>query len=327
MQSSIPASAPLVEPAPPTPAQELWRGLKLNRGAMIGLGLLAFFTVLAVLAPVIAEHRPETVYPEALRLPPFWKEGGSFKYPLGTDDLGRDLFSRLIYGSQVSLSIGAIVVLISATFGTLLGLIAGYVGGWVDTVLMRLTDLLMALPSMLLAIVVVTLLGPGLFNAIVAVSLVSVPSFVRLVRASVLKKKKKRLQRMYKEALEERGKTKIAVLAEKQKTYVAAVRSFGASHTRVLFSNIFPNTLAPLIVQGTLGFSDGILNVAALGFLGLGAQPPTAEWGTMLADARPFIESAPWLVTLPGLCILLVVLAFNLMGDGLRDALDPRLKK
>lgn len=268
---------------------------------MIGLCLLAFFTVLALLAPVIAGHRPETVYPEALRLPPFWKEGGGFTHPLGTDDLGRDLFSRLIYGSQVSLSIGAIVVLISASFGTLLGLIAGYVGGWVDTTLMRLTDLLMALPSMLLAIVVVTLLGPGLFNAIVAVSLVSVPSFVRLVRASVL--------------------------AEKQKTYVAAVRSFGASHTRVLFSNIFPNTLAPLIVQGTLGFSDGILNVAALGFLGLGAQPPTAEWGTMLADARPFIESAPWLVTLPGLCILLVVLAFNLLGDGLRDALDPRLKR
>ncbi|MCC7442793.1 MAG: ABC transporter permease subunit, partial [Bdellovibrionales bacterium] len=177
----------------------------------------------------------------------------------------------------------------------------GYFGGWLDRFVMRAVDILMSLPSILLAIVVVSVLGPSLMNAVVAVSVVAMPNFIRVVRASVI--------------------------GEKGKPYVVASRSFGTGHLRMMFSNILPNCLAPLIVQGALGFSDGILNVAALGFLGLGAQPPTPEWGTLLADARPFIESNPWMVNLPGLCILGVVLGFNVMGDGLRDAFDPRLRK
>jgi ABC-type dipeptide/oligopeptide/nickel transport system permease subunit len=215
--------------------------------------------------------------------------------------VGRDLLSRLIGGARISLGIGFLVVLLSASIGTFLGLLAGYFGGKLDQVIMRLVDIRMALPSMLLAIVVVAILGPGLANTIIAVSTASLPSFIRLVRASVL--------------------------AEKSKPYVTASQTFGASHMRQMFINILPNCMAPLIVQASLGFSDGILDAAALGFLGLGAQPPTPEWGTMLADSRAFIESNPWLVTLPGLCILLIVLGFNLFGDGLRDALDPRLKK
>ena len=222
-------------------------------------------------------------------------------YPLGTDDVGRDLLSRLLYGSRVSLGIGFLVVILSLTTGTLLGLIAGYRGGFADSLILRLADMLLAIPSILLAIVIVALLGPSLLNAIVAVSIVACPSFIRLVRAQAM--------------------------AEKAKPYVTASRSFGASGFRLAFSQILPNCMAPIIIQGTLGFSEGILGAAALGFLGLGAQPPTAEWGTMLSDARSYIESSPWMVTLPGLCILFLVLGFNLFGDGLRDAFDPRLKK
>ena len=177
---------------------------------------------------------------------------------------------------------------------------AGFYGGKVDFFIMRITDILMALPSILLAIVIVALLGPGLFNTIIAVSLISIPSFTRLMRASVLE--------------------------ELAKEYVHAARANGASNLRILYKEIFPNSLAPLIVQSSLGFSEAVLSSAALGFLGLGVQAPTPEWGTMLADSRGYIESAPWLVTLPGLCILTVVLTFNIMGDGLRDFLDPRMK-
>lgn len=251
---------------------------------------------MALFAPLLAPHDPLILDVSTLKLKPF-----SPHHFLGTDDVGRDLLSRLIYGARVSLGIGFLCVLISVTVGSFLGLIAGYMGGFVDRQIMRLVDLMMALPSILLAIVVVAILGPSLLNTVIAVSIVSLPSFIRLVRASVLE--------------------------EKEKQYVLAVKSFGASHFRILFLNIFPNCLAPLIVQGSLNFSNAILDAAALGFLGLGAQPPIPEWGTMLADARPFIESAPWLVTFPGFCILVSVLAFNLFGDGLRDALDPKLKK
>lgn len=284
-----------------TPFQEFWYFFKQNKGAVLGLIIIFLFTILALLAPLIAPHGEAEVFSDALMLPPFWQEGADSRFLLGTDDVGRDVLSRLIYGARISMGIGFLVVVLSMTVGTILGLIAGYFGGWLDKLIIRGTDILMALPSILLAIVVVSVLGPSLLNAIVAVSLVAVPNFIRLVRASVL--------------------------AEKEKQYVTAARSFGSSHYRLLVLNIFPNCLAPLIVQATLGFSDGILNAAALGFLGLGAQPPTAEWGTILADSRQFIESAPWLVTLPGLCILIVVLAFNIFGDGLRDAFDPRLKK
>lgn len=277
-----------------------WKALKKNKGAIISLYLLLCFLVIALLAPVFAPYNPNMIHEGQLAQPPVWMDGGSRQFILGTDDLGRDLLSRLVYGTRVSLGIGAMVVLLSLTFGVLLGLIAGYIGGWVDSLIMRAVDILMSLPSILLAIVIVAILGPSLTNAILAVSVVALPSFIRIVRA--------------------------AVMSEKQKSYVSASESFGAGHLRQALVNILPNCMAPIIVQATLGFSDGILNTAALGFLGLGAQPPTPEWGVMLSDARAYIESAWWLVTLPGLCILVVVLCFNLLGDGLRDALDPKLK-
>lgn len=267
-----------------------------NRGALIGLSIVLFFILCALLASLVAPYDPTAMKDGALTLPP-----GTTGHLLGTDDLGRDILSRLLYGSRLSLIIGASVVLLSASIGTLLGLVAGYFGGKVDRLIMRVIDILMSLPSILLAIVVVSVLGPGITNAIIAVAVVSIPSFTRIVRGSVL--------------------------TEKSKEYVTASISFGASPWRTLFKEVFPNCVAPLIVQATLGFSDGILNAAALGFLGLGAEPPTPEWGTMLADSRAYIESAPWLMTLPGLCILAIVLGFNLFGDGLRDALDPRLKR
>lgn len=285
--------------------REFWLHFKENRGAVIGLILVSAFVVIALTSFWIVPFNPAEIFPESIRLPPAWSELGQSEFLLGTDDIGRDLLSRLIAGARVSLGVGFLVVLFSLSIGTLLGLIAGYstdyYGGIIDRFIMRIVDILMSLPSILLAIVVVSVLGPSLINAIIAVSIVAIPSFIRLVRSSVL--------------------------TEKSKTYVTAAKSYGASHFRVLFVHILPNCLAPLIVQGALAFSDGILNAAALGFLGLGAQPPTAEWGAMLSDSRAFIESSPWLVTLPGICILIVVLGFNLLGDGLRDAFDPRLRK
>ncbi|MGZ3744969.1 MAG: ABC transporter permease, partial [Pseudobdellovibrionaceae bacterium] len=242
---------------------------------------------------------PDQVIEGALRLPPN-THFQNYYFIFGTDDIGRDLFTRLLFGSRISLLVGLSVVVLAASLGTSLGLISGYFGGWTDRIISRVMDFIMALPSVLFAIVIVAILGPGLLNAIVAVSIVALPNFVRLIRAQVL--------------------------AEKSKQYVQAAQLYGASHLRILFKEILPNCMAPLIVQGSLGFSDGILNCAALGFLGLGAQAPTPEWGTMLSDARSFLESSPWMVNLPGLCILIVVLSFNLLGDGLRDALDPRLK-
>jgi ABC-type dipeptide/oligopeptide/nickel transport system permease subunit len=296
MSVNVLGSAP-----PPGVAREFWSQFRLNRGALIGTTIILLFVVVALLAPLISPHDPAQIYNDAYSKAPFWSATGSTRFLLGTDDLGRDILSRLLYGARISIAVGFLVVLFSMTAGSTLGLLSGYRGGATDVAIMRVVDILMSLPSVLLAIVVVAVLGPGLFNAVIAVSIVAIPSFVRIVRGSVL--------------------------AERTKSYVTAARSYGATGMRLAILDIFPNCLPPLIVQATLGFSDGILNVAALGFLGLGAQPPTAEWGTMLSDARAFIQSAPWMVTLPGLCILLVVLGFNLLGDGLRDALDPRLKK
>ncbi|MEZ0392529.1 MAG: ABC transporter permease subunit [Pseudobdellovibrionaceae bacterium] len=281
--------------------KDFWYLFRQNRGAVMGLCLVLLAAVIALLAPLIAPFEPITVFNESLKLPPFWHDGANGSYLLGTDDLGRDLLSRLIYGSRVSLGIGFFVVVFNLFFGLILGLTAGSFGGWVDTVIMRLMDIILALPSILLAIVVVAILGPSLINTVIAVGIVTLPNVVRVVRASIL--------------------------VEKKKNYVAASKSFGASWFRIYILNVLPNCLAPLLVQASFGFSDGILNAAALGFLGLGAQPPIPEWGTMLSDARAYIESAPWLVTLPGLCILIVVIAFNLLGDGLRDALDPKVKR
>ncbi len=293
-------SAPQKKQLPMHPLIEFWYFFSQNRGAVIGLFLIIIFIFIALLADLIAPHNPSEQFTDHIRVFPVWT-GGNWRFILGTDDLGRDVLSRLIYGTRVSLTVGFLVVCFSATTGATLGLIAGYSRGFLDQAIMRLTDILMAWPSVLLAIIVASLLGPNLFNAIVAVSVVAIPSFIRVARASVL--------------------------AERNKQYVIAVKSFGSSHFRILILNILPNCIAPLIVQAALSFSDGILNVAALGFLGFGAQPPTAEWGTMLSDARDYIQTASYLVTLPGLCILIVVLAFNLLGDGLRDSFDPKLKR
>jgi ABC-type dipeptide/oligopeptide/nickel transport system permease subunit len=298
------AQSTVAEPAPISlpvhPIKEFWYFFRQNRGAVGGLIIIFIFVSVALLAPWLSPHDPSRLYPEALLKPSAWS-GGSFEYLLGTDDVGRDLLSRLIHGARVSMGIGFMVVMISLSIGTIFGLISGYFGGSIDLVIMRFVDIVMALPSILLAIVVVSILGPSLINTVIAVSIVAIPNFIRLVRGSVL--------------------------AEKKKAYVTASASFGAGPVRQMFRNILPNCVAPLIVQGTLGFSDGVLNAAALGFLGLGAQPPAVEWGMMLADSRAFIESSPALVTWPGVCILTVVLAFNLLGDGLRDAFDPRLRK
>ncbi|MFN3634800.1 MAG: ABC transporter permease subunit [Rhizobium rhizophilum] len=280
---------------------EFWFYFSENRGAVIGLVVFVALVLTAVFAGVIAPHSPFEQYRNAVLLPPAWLEGGNWSFVLGTDPVGRDILSRLIYGSQYSLFIGVFVTTLSLTTGIAIGVIAGYYGGWLDTAIMRLMDIILAFPSLLLALVLVAILGPGLTNGMIAIALVLQPHFVRLTRA--------------------------AVMSEKTRDYVTAARLAGASPFRLMFKTILPNCMAPLIVQATLSFSNAILDAAALGFLGMGAQPPAPEWGTMLAEAREFILRAWWVVTFPGLAILITVLAINLMGDGLRDALDPKLKR
>jgi dipeptide transport system permease protein len=287
--------------APPARWREFWHAYRQNRGALIGLALVVLLLLLALTADVVAPYPPNEQFREFTLVPPAWDAGGSSRFLLGTDPVGRDMLSRLIHGTRLSLAIGFISVAISLALGVLLGLVAGYVRGATDTVIMRLMDVMLALPSLLLAIAVVAILGPGLVNAMYAIAIVLLPHYVRLTRA--------------------------AVIAEAGRDYVTSSRIAGAGPWRLMFATILPNCAAPLIVQATLGFSNAILDAAALGFLGLGAQPPTPEWGSMLASALEFIQSAPWVVTLPGLAILVTVLAFNLMGDGLRDALDPRLAR
>nr|MDX8318812.1 ABC transporter permease subunit [Agrobacterium sp. rho-8.1] len=281
--------------------KEFWFYFSENKGAVIGLYVFVTLVIVAVFASVIAPHSPFQQYSEFTLLPPVWMEGGNASYLLGTDPVGRDILSRLIYGAQYSLFIGVFVTTLSLTTGILIGVIAGYYRGWLDTMIMRLMDIILAFPSLLLALVLVAILGPSLTNGMIAIALVLQPHFVRLTRA--------------------------AVMAEKSKDYVTASRLAGAGPMRLMFKTILPNCMAPLIVQATLSFSNAILDAAALGFLGMGAQPPAPEWGTMLAEAREFILRAWWVVTFPGLAILITVLAINLMGDGLRDALDPKLKR
>jgi dipeptide transport system permease protein len=286
---------------PPHPLREFWGYFRANTGAVIGLTVIVFVLGVAVLADVVAPHSPFVTNNAAFLKPPFWQEGGSLTYPLGTDAIGRDILSRLIYGARLSLAIGIAVVALSILVGTGLGLVAGFFGGVVDIAVMRVMDIILTLPSLLLAIVIVAILGPGLMNAMLAVAVVVLPHYVRTARA--------------------------AVLAEVSKDYVTAARVSGAGTLRLMFKEVLPNCTAPLIVQASLGVSTAILDAAALGFLGLGAQPPSPEWGTMLADAREFVLRAWWVVTFPGLMIVIVVLAFNLLGDGLRDAFDPKLKR
>lgn len=285
----------------PSALRLFWRGFAENRGAVIGLGVMVVLAVLAIGAEIFAPHSPVEQFRESFLVPPVWQSGGSWSFPLGTDDVGRDIFSRLIYGARLSLMIGFSVVALSLTCGTALGLTAAFAGGAIDSFIMRLMDILLVFPSLLLAIVIVAILGPGLFNAMLAVAIVALPAYTRLSRASAL--------------------------GELARDYVTATRCAGAGRLYLMFSTVLPNCLAPLIVQASLGFSSAVLDAAALGFLGLGAQPPTPEWGTMLAGALQYYQRAWWVLTFPGLAILITVLAFNLFGDGLRDALDPKLKR
>ncbi|NYZ12389.1 ABC transporter permease subunit [Azospirillum sp. RWY-5-1] len=286
---------------PPHPLAETWYHFRQNHGAVLGLVVITAITIVAILADVIAPHSPIAQYRDSILAPPVWHDAGSWRFILGTDDIGRDMLSRLIHGARLSMMIGVIVVTLSLAVGLGLGMVAGFFGGITDVLVMRFMDILLSLPSLLLAVVVAAILGPGLFNAMLAVSVVVVPHYARLTRA--------------------------AVMAEMSKDYVIASRVAGAGPLRLMLVVVLPNCAAPLIVQATLGFSTAILDAAALGFLGLGAQPPTPEWGTMLASSLQFLQRAPWVVTWPGVAILVTVLAFNLLGDGLRDALDPKLKR
>ncbi|KGD80169.1 peptide transporter [Tatumella morbirosei] len=288
-------------PKPMTPFQEFWHYFRRNNGAVVGLIFITLMLLMAVFAGVLAPHQPTEQFRDALLHPPVWQQGGEWRFILGTDDVGRDILSRLMYGARLSLLVGCLVVVLSLVSGIVLGLLAGYLGGVVDAVIMRLVDIMLALPSLLLALVLVAIFGPSMINASLALTFVALPHYVRLTRA--------------------------AVLAEVHRDYVTASKVAGAGPLRQMFVNILPNCLAPLIVQASLGFSNAILDMAALGFLGMGAQPPTPEWGTMLSDVLQYAQSAWWVVTFPGVTILLTVLAFNLVGDGLRDALDPKLKQ
>jgi dipeptide transport system permease protein len=284
--------------APPHPLSEFWSYFRQNAGAVAGLVVIIALILLALFADLIAPHSPILTNNAVFLKPPFWQAGGLLSYPLGTDAIGRDILSRLIHGARLSLLIGIAVVALSVVVGTILGLVAGFFRGVTEIVIMRLMDITLTLPSLLLAIVIVAILGPGLMNAMLAVAIVLLPHYVRIARA--------------------------AVITEVSKDYVTAAKVAGAGRLRLMFKEVLPNCTAPLIVQASLGVSTAILDAAALGFLGLGAQPPSPEWGTMLADAREFVLRAWWVVTFPGLMILITVLAFNLIGDGLRDALDPR---
>lgn len=263
--------------------------------------ILATAVTVGLFADWIAPYSSIQTFEGAYSLPPFFLEGADPRFFLGTDDVGRDLLSRLLHGARISLLAGFSVSAISLFFGVALGALAGWRGGWIESTILRAMDTMMALPSILLAIVVVTILGPSLTNAILAAAITAVPAVVRIVRA--------------------------AIREEKAKPYALSAKLYGASGLRIVTIELMPNALAPISVQATLGFGDGILNVAALGFLGLGARPPMAEWGTMLADSRAYVESQPWLVTAPGVCILLVILSFNLLGDHLRDRFDPKLRE
>jgi dipeptide transport system permease protein len=289
------------EVQPISPRREVWLSMRANPGAMAGLIVIVTLILCAIFADVISPHSPIEQFRDNFRQPPAWQEGGSWAFPLGTDDLGRCLLSRIIHGTRISLFVGVIVVTLSLALGLFFGLVSGFFRGLPDIGIMRLMDMVLAMPSLLLSIVIVSILGPGLINAMIAVAITYVPHYARLIRGSVL--------------------------TELSKDYVVASRVAGAGTLRIMLNAVLPNCMAPIIVQATLSFSTAILDAAALGFLGLGAQPPTAEWGTMLSDAVKFLRAAPWIVIFPGIAIFITVVAFNLMGDGLRDALDPKLKR
>lgn len=276
--------------------QQLWR----NKTAVAGLVIVIVFILTALLAPLLSPHNPVATSLHDQLKPPVWHAGGTWKNILGTDDLGRDILSRLIFGARVSLLVAVASVGLAFVVGTLLGAVAGFYRGFRDGVIMRVMDIILAFPYILLPIVVVACLGPSLRSAMIAIAITYVPRFARIVRGSVLE--------------------------ECTKDYVTAARAVGARDWRILLIAILPNCLGPLIVQTTLSFASAILDAAALSFLGLSGQPPTPEWGAMIANSRVLILQASWVMIFPGVAILLAVLGFNLFGDGLRDALAPRLR-
>jgi dipeptide transport system permease protein len=291
----------VIEIAPPSPLGEFWRGFAASRGALAALGVLFVFALAALFAPWLAPHDPLEQFRAHMLTPPLWQDGGRGTFPLGTDELGRCILSRLMHGARISLAIGVMSVLMALVPGVVLGLVAAFHERTLSPPIMRTMDVLLALPGILLAICVITILGPGLVNTMLAIAVGSLPGTTRLARA--------------------------AAMSETAKEYVTASRVAGAGTLRLMFAVVLPNCMAPLIVNATLGFSSAVLETAALGFLGLGVPAPAPEWGTMLASARDYIARAPWVVTMPGLAILISVLAINLVGDGLRDALDPKLKR
>jgi peptide/nickel transport system permease protein len=284
-------------------ARSLWldalRQLVQNKLALVGIAIIGIVMLTALLAPVLARQHPnENGIFRAF--PRDRKQSPSLDHPMGTDDLGRDMLSLIIYGSRISIQVGVFAVGFAIVVGSSLGAIAGYMGRYVDNLIMRLMDVMLAFPTILLALVIVVVIGPGLFNAMLAVGIVSIPTFARITRATVL--------------------------SEKGRDYVLAARAVGAGSNRILWRHIIPNALSPIIVTASLGIATAILDAAGLGFLGLGAQPPTPEWGLLLSRNKSHIFTSPWMVFFPGISIMFLVLGFNLLGDGLRDALDPKLR-
>lgn len=273
--------------------QELFRKFFKNKIAVVGGLIVLFYFIVALFAPFIAPYDPfEIVLEDKLQSP-------SWEHWMGTDDKGRDILSRIIYGSRLSIGIGVAAVVFGAFFGVIMGLVAGYYGGWVDSIISRMLDIMLAFPGILLALAIISALGPSLLNVTIAVGVFSVPLFARIARGSTME--------------------------VRNLEYIDAVRSLGASDINIIFRHIFPNILSPLIIQGTLRLATAILSAAGLSFLGLGAQPPSPEWGTMLSSGRDFLFTAPYVAIFPGVTIALLVMGFNLFGDGLRDALDPRM--
>lgn len=275
--------------------RDAWRRLMRSWNGRVGLAVILFTLVVGLAAPIVDPYDPTIDSNLAIaRQPPSWE------HPFGTDRLGRDVMQRIIHGTRISLLIGFVVVFVSGSIGTVLGLLSGYSGGFVDWLIMRMMDVLLAFPAILLAIAIVAVRGPGLTNTIIAVAVVGIPGYARVVRSMVL-------------SLRERD-------------YVDAARMIGVSDAAIMFRHILPNSLSPIIVQMSLGVGGAIIFAAALGFLGLGIRPPQPEWGAMIADGLPFLRQAPNLVFFPGMAIMITVLGFNLFGDGLRDALDPQLR-
>jgi peptide/nickel transport system permease protein len=298
-QTAVNVNKNNLSPKARSPRMERWsafyKQMKKNKMAMIGGYIILFYVLVAIFGPWIAPYDPLAIDLMNKLQPP------SLEHLMGTDDKGRDVLSRIIYGSQLSLTVGVVSVLIGAVVGIFLGLVSGYYGKMVDTVIMRFIDVLLAFPGILLALAIISALGPDLINVMIAVGIFSIPTFARIVRGSTLSTKKME--------------------------YIDAIRALGATDFKIIFVHILPNILSPIIVQGTLRLATAILTAAGLSFLGMGAQPPSPEWGAMLSSGRNFLWNAPHMATFPGIAIALIVMGLNLFGDGLRDALDPRMKK